>query len=775
MIRRFFIVFLLLIFISLADCLAQSIVTGKVVGEYGDSIVSASVVLLKGDTIVTGGITDDAGDFIINNVAIDEYMLRVSMIGFLEYVTDIKIENDNDSINLGQIKMNTDPNVLDDVVVMSDLRKSDAEKDVIRLSKDIIKNSYNAVDAIAKLPKFDKSKGQLTSIDGSILIVINDRVATSDELAMIKPENIKKINHYHKPPLQYARYGKDVVIEVYTHNPVDPFLMAGFTSGESLNCISGRERVDVQYVDSLNSVSVWYQNYRNAFHRLEGLDEYSYLDGDKWNTNRYEYENGRMKYMSHNAAVQYAYQDVKYMFAANLNFGYGRHDVDLLSDVTIVDVLSPDIRRNKVMSKSESEEHVVNELHGTNKDNRYSMNRNGVLDLYFQYKVNKNEFFALNVTNTLSQSEYEQIVVRQMEEGSDPSRSYVNFTDVNNGLYVITTDARYIGRLWNGEYTAGVLHTYRRFMQQYNEDDRDNDTHNLQAYVSYNKSFNDKVGFYVAADIKDNIYFLNGKSRNAIMPSVFYNINYNATKLFSLRHGCSFDFYAVNASQLTAAKSFIDERFYSLSNPDLKDNYGLNVSLSPIIATPDGKLYFHTNLSFSYHNGMIRNKYFKGDDGIVYRQSVNAGDFYLWAADVYLQHRPVRWLSYKIGGDVSYGNVEIEKKMFDYLDFSEWTAVDFYLDQFSFGISLSNPISGWFKNIKRTEYAYLNQDPSFRAYVDWTHNDFNISLMYTYDRNLRYKETRLDNMSYFVNKGYSTNKDINSSGLPSIFIPLYKR
>lgn len=50
MIRRLFTIFLLLLFVSLADCLAQSIVTGKVVGEYGDSIVSASVVLLKGDT-----------------------------------------------------------------------------------------------------------------------------------------------------------------------------------------------------------------------------------------------------------------------------------------------------------------------------------------------------------------------------------------------------------------------------------------------------------------------------------------------------------------------------------------------------------------------------------------------------------------------------------------------------------------------------------------------------------------------------------------------------
>lgn len=730
---------------------AQCIISGYVVSDRGDSLVSATVVLMNADsTIINGGITDADGKFAISNVASGEYIIRASMIGYVAWMNSIAI--DETSTDLGQIVLDEDPNLLDEVEVLATLKDTDAEKDVLRISKDIIETSYSAVDAIAQLPTFRKEKGELKSDGGKLLIVINHRVATSDELALIQPQDIKRINRYHQPPLQYARYGADEVIEVFTHHATKPYIMAKLYSGEGLDCVGGSEKADFQYSDSLHTVVASYRNYRNRFNGLLSDSRYSYRDSNVWTTNRYVQTDGELATNVHEARADYSYQDNKYLFAAKLNFSATRTRTKLNSDITIS---SPQGETSDAGNRH-------GEINGANLEDRVSTNQNGSLDLYFQHSATNGNILAVNVTNTLSQSEYQQDAVREMDVAE---MSYTNITRMKNHFYAITTDVRYDGSLWKGRYTVGANHTYRHFRQMHNQNDNiaisNTTTHNTQLYLSYTHSFcDDKLGLYVAADVRDNFYRITDYVRNSVMPTARYSLNCDITKIFSIRHSGNFMLHGINASDLENSEYLYDYRYRRISNPDLKDYLSYYTDIAPRISTKDGRLDFQVKLFFQYFQGAVKDNYFT-KDRIVYVQEVNSGEILSGGGDFYFSHRPVKWFSYGIGGTYVYGKYNIGDKWLEERRVEEMIRGSFFVKDFTFNVLAMNFISGWCRDAIINGYRQQNNmSPLFDASVEWAHGDFYVALEYACLPTAQYYSTREGIMDFFSYSEVSRNREI---------------
>ncbi len=746
---RYF-VFAVLFFVSMV-VQAQGGVSGRVVGGSGDTLVAVTVVLMNADSTVTNGcITDGDGRFSIPDVVPGNYIMRVSMIGYIHWVDNVNI--DGAWIDMGSIVLNEDPNLLDEVQVLASLKETDAEKDVLRISRDVMETSYSAVDAIAQMPQFMKEKGELKSDEGKLLIVINNRVATSDELALIPPQEIKRINRYHQPPLQYARYGADVVIEVFTHRASKPYVMAKLYSSEGLLSVGGSEKADLQYADSLHSVVVSYRNYRNRFNRMEADYKFSYFDNGAWNTNHYRQTYGDLATDNHDARVDYSYQDNKYLFAAKMNFSSSRVGNKSITDIAVTDFQEDD----------SDGEPAFFESRGTGLRERVSDNMNGSLDLYFQHTAKNSNVFALDVTNTLSQSGYQQDVSNEMDV---QEMTYEDNTLMGNRFYAITTDARYTGNLWKGRYTVGANHTYRHFTQNHNRNGNsvasDAMTHNAQVYLSYTRSFcEDKLGLYVAADLRDNYYRLTDTVRNSVMPTARYSLNYNITKIFSLMHSGNFMLHDINASELEESEYYNDYRYYQLSNSDLKDYYSYYTDLVPRVSTKDGKLDFQLKLHFIYYNGVVQNlNYMK--DRIVYSQRVNAGEMFRGGGEFYLTHKLVKWFSYGISGAYECGKYNIGSVWFDMRSYEEMIRGSFFVGDFTFSFLAMNFISGWYKDAIIHGYNQRNNiTPVFDVMVEWNRDAFYLSLEYAHMPMAQYNSTRDGIMDFYAYSEVSRNRDM---------------
>ena len=82
----------------------QFSITGKIFDETGESVAYANIVLLKviDSTIVTGTTSDDFGAFTISEINSENYILKVSFIGFEDFLQNISIEKNTkfDSIVL---------------------------------------------------------------------------------------------------------------------------------------------------------------------------------------------------------------------------------------------------------------------------------------------------------------------------------------------------------------------------------------------------------------------------------------------------------------------------------------------------------------------------------------------------------------------------------------------------------------------------------------------------------------------------------------------------
>lgn len=747
-------IILIIAIISSVNIFSQNQIKGKIISDKGDTLVSASVVLLttSDTTIITGAISDPKGNFSINNIKPAQYIMRVSMIGYTDLHRNIDIHQ-TDTINLGTLTLSEDLNLLKEVVVTSQIRETDAEKDILRLSKDIIARSHNAIDAIAQLPKFDKSMGKLTSLDGELLVIINDRVATSDELAMIKPEDIKRIHHYHEVPPRYARYNADVVIEVYTHKTIDPYIMINLTSWESFQTLNGLELARFQYADSLNTFFASYRNTRSLMN-LANQMTFDYATDDSISRhNTYDSKEIYSKNMQHDVLLDYSFQNNRHLFGAKASFTTNESQMTLPYNITLNSI-------------SDNNTHH----YGHDNENKTSHNLNGLLDLYYQYSTPWNDIFALNITNTLSKSDFFRTIDRKIE-GDTASILNDNYTyGMQNHLYAITSDARYLGNLWKGTYSIGVNHTYNRYEQLDSTSHNTNHTHNINAYITYSKQFNKKISLYAKATSSSNIYLLNGKSHSNTLPNAGYNFNYNPTSTFSLRHSGNFMFYDINTTMLTNSVQLIRDRYYYVENDNLNDYYGYYTDITPTYYTKDGNFFLQGQFHFAYYKGELNSKIYQ-QDGYVYRTQVNSDNSYRGGVNILLNHTPAKWFRYVVAANVTCGKFYIDNEKFKLLQYGEIIDATFMFDEFRFLAHLQNPFSGWLGGKNIYGYRESTISPSIFLRLEWSHKDVWLGLSYQYNPQTTYITTGNNTLDFFRMQF----RDYNRSTVHAVFFEINYR
>ena len=204
----------------------NSKITGFIVDETLSAAVEfANVALYNKGTkkVVDGTIADEKGKFSINRIAVGEYDLVITFIGFTEKKIEVKVEKGKDN-DLGVIKLGQSAKQLDEVTVTAE--KSMIEEKVDRLvynaEKDLTSRGGDAADVLRKVPMLSVDlDGNLTLRGTSNLrVLINNKPSTivassiADALKMIPADLIKTVEVITSPSAKYDAEGSGGIINI---------------------------------------------------------------------------------------------------------------------------------------------------------------------------------------------------------------------------------------------------------------------------------------------------------------------------------------------------------------------------------------------------------------------------------------------------------------------------------------------------------------------------------------------------------------------------------
>lgn len=332
--------------------------------------------------IVAGIVTDTQGYYVLPNIEVGRYKIMISCVGYKTLCENIRINMPSTGTELiRNYVIEEDATVLETVLVEGSRIKQYVDRvgytfsveqvKKARYSRDLLESiSQLSIDRISN--KLEKSGG------GSVQILINGVNATDNDLKMIPPEKVVKVDYYDIPPARYVAAG--VLVNVITKR-MDSGWGGGFDVDHAFTTGFGNDNVFLRYNVGANQFAfdydLSYRNYRdreiktNYYFRLDDTD-YSYLSDE---SNRFGYT------------------------ANKVNFKYTNQQID---NHTFQLKFSPNFETKFSQSDTRIELNGNEKRVGV-KDNQ-SHTFGPVLDLYFSKKIKCDQELLFNIVGTIYRS-----------------------------------------------------------------------------------------------------------------------------------------------------------------------------------------------------------------------------------------------------------------------------------------------------------------------------------------------------------------------------------
>jgi hypothetical protein len=194
---------------------------GKIIDNSTNKFVEYATVSLKKDTIFQGAITDKNGKFSFD-VLQGTYILKVSFIGYKNYVDTIEI---NKNMDLGIIKLQVDDKQLGEVVVegQKEVIKDELDKIVYSVENDKNAEGKTVWEIMRKVPFVSIQPNEQLAINGNsnITVFIDGRfsaiVSNLARFLQTLPTNtVKSIEVITNPSAKYDAEGTAGIINIVT-------------------------------------------------------------------------------------------------------------------------------------------------------------------------------------------------------------------------------------------------------------------------------------------------------------------------------------------------------------------------------------------------------------------------------------------------------------------------------------------------------------------------------------------------------------------------------
>lgn len=236
---------LVLAFMAAISCYAQNI-TGTVKDSGGNPVQFANVVLMLDSTFVDGRTTDDNGAFSFVTPPQNANTIKITALGFDDYISAIPHGGDCGSIVLTESTVK-----LQEVVVNASLptTRLSGNAMITTVSNSILSSAGTANDVLSKIPLVNGSDGKYKVFGrGTPSIYINGRlVRDAAELEQLNSKDIKSVEVISNPGSKYSSETKAVIIIRTVPPKGEGFSVSVLNSTRIAHCATNTDNALLKY------------------------------------------------------------------------------------------------------------------------------------------------------------------------------------------------------------------------------------------------------------------------------------------------------------------------------------------------------------------------------------------------------------------------------------------------------------------------------------------------------------------------------------------------
>lgn len=279
---------------------------GVLTGTFVDSanqkpIEFVQVRLLKttDSTFVTGIYSDTNGGFYLDKIPLDQYIAKISFLGYKTIYSNLSFSQANFKINLGKITLVSDLAInleAVDIVGKLDVLKAGIDKKIFNVSEDISTRGGTASEVLEKVPSVGVDQDGNISLrgDGNVTILIDGRPSSfsggngKSLLDAIPASSIERIEVVTNPSAKYSPDGTSGIINiVLKKNKLRGSNGLFSASGATGNLFNGSASYSYRnsklniYINYTNRYSEGYRNNNGTLNRIFPNDSTTELDQDR--------------------------------------------------------------------------------------------------------------------------------------------------------------------------------------------------------------------------------------------------------------------------------------------------------------------------------------------------------------------------------------------------------------------------------------------------------------------------------------------------------------
>ncbi|HER40956.1 MAG TPA: TonB-dependent receptor, partial [Salinimicrobium catena] len=729
MIKKYCLPIFTLIFLASSAATAQNSVEGKVVDSTDKPVAFANVILLNATdstTVYKGAVSGENGNFSFEKIVSNDYLLKVSFVGFKEYLAQINVSEDE---NIGKISLKETAANLDEVSI--NYKNPSVERKVDRLVfkvENTTLSSGNSWDILKKTPGVIMANNTLQVRNQGVEVYINDRKVqlSASELQTLlenySAENIKSVEVITNPPARYDAEGGSI-LNIVTTSAISPGYKGSVNAGWT-QAIFPKYTFGTSHYQKSENLNL-FANYSFS-PRKEFKNDFSYINFrdntgilSRWET---DFER-TTRSKAHNA---------------NLMLDYYVDDRNTLS-----------FSANALYSPNKTFDNEVDtQIYNPNSEDSSFYTNSGLetdqanigMDLQFTHKLKKPgaQLSAKAHYTHYEQNRDQNVFTRYFNYSEDPVDDNRFFTDAQQEINIMTGQLDYSTPWGSTSFESGVKASFidsesgidfydvSNGTEQFNPALSDNFLYDEAIYAGYLSLAKDWDSWSVKGGLRGEYTDRQGESVSMdetdsreyfeLFPT-FYLMH-----TFSPKHSMTFDYsrriQRPRYESLNPFRYFLNENNFNAGNPDLKAAISNNF-----------------NLNYTFKNEYFFDLYYRDNGGVPNTLSFQDN------TDRYIMSKSVNMLeSSSYGLDISHGR-SVTNWWYAYIYTSFFHEEQTFLALESGNIEVTNEIDGFYGSLYNS--LILSKDGTFTGelsltYIsDWLSGSYYLDPMTTLSVGLR--------------------------------------
>ncbi len=634
MIKKYCLPLFSLLFSFSSAVTAQNSLEGRIVSSTVEPVAYANIILLNAKdstTVYKGAVSGEDGNFSFKEIASENYLLKVSFVGYEDYLKQIQVSENQD---LGTISLKETAANLDEVSI--NYKNPSVERKVDRLVfkvENTTLSSGNSWDILKKTPGVIMANNSLQVRNQGVEVYINDRKVqlTASELQTLlenySAENIKSVEVITNPPARYDAEGGSI-LNIVTTSAISPGYKGSVNTAWT-QAIFPKYTFGTSHYQKSEKLNL-FANY--SFNpRKEFKNDFSYINFQKDTgiLSRWETDFERTTHSkAHNA---------------NLMLDYYLDDRNTLS-FSVNGLYSPnktfDNEVDTQIDNRQGEDSSFYTNSGLGEDQA-----NIGMDLEYTHRLKKPgaQLSAKTHYTHYEQTRDQHVLTRYFDASEDLTNANRFFTNAQQEINIFTGQLDYVTPWGSTNFETGMkaslinsesgidFYDVTNGAEEFNQDLSDNFLYDENIYAAYLSLAKDWESWSVKGGLRGELTDREGDSRSMeeVDSREYFELfpTFYLMHTFSPAHSMTFDYsrriQRPRYESLNPFRYFLNENNFNTGNPELRaaisNNFNLNYTFKNEYFFD---LYYRDNgsspatLSFQ-RNGQQREERF------IFSQSVN--------------------------------------------------------------------------------------------------------------------------------------------------------